>query len=281
MEQFVQCMTSPKMKFSEASARALFNAFDTDGNNQLSLKELGVGFSKLSDGSVDDRLLLLFQAYDTDRSGWLDARELAHMIRVAGGGGAEDASRIAASVMRSADANADARLDFMEFRDAAYRQLIPVAVLWSEGSLDFVAGGGRHNSQGQEYNNVSKRKNEYEQQEQGQRQRQEQGQWQKQGQGQGQGQGQEMAVSRPPPDTSPSGSTPRRGTRMTRTHGSPPAGSPQQGQGQGLGLGQDAHPFSKNRPPPLAIPAPAVRFAPAVMPTRKGGGGNPNPFGRK
>lgn len=277
VSQFVECMTSPNMKFTEASARSIFNAFDADKNNLLSLKELGLGFAKMTDGSVDDKLLLMFQAYDADHNNYLDLNELTHMIHVASGASLTEANQYASAVIRQVDKNADAKLDFMEFRDAAYKQLIPVAILWSEGNLDFIAGGGHHNNN-QHYDNHNKRKGPQSGSSSPRRERSNSSSGRgyeghhnhdrnnDRGNVRNHGRANSGSVPKHGGKAWSSPNSPRRGG-----YGSPHGGTsaPQHSHGRSQSFS-----YNNNRPPPLALPKPVkVRTA---SPSRRG----TNPFGR-
>ena len=141
VEQFMACMTSSKLGFSPTSARALFHGFDTDNSGTLSLKEIGVGLARLTQGSVDEKLMLMFQAYDTDNNGYLDVTELSNLIHVASGISITEATTYASTVIAAVDKNGDRRLDMFEFRDAAFKQLLPLSLLWSEGKVNNYSGG--------------------------------------------------------------------------------------------------------------------------------------------
>jgi Ca2+-binding EF-hand superfamily protein len=153
VDQFMACMTSSKLGFSPTSARALFHGFDTDGSSTLSLKEIGVGLAKLTQGSVDEKLMLMFQAYDTDNNGYLDVNELSNLIHVASGVPIAAATSHASAVIDAVDKNGDRRLDVFEFRDAAFKQMLPLALLWSEGKVNNYSGGRDNRRQDGGHNN--------------------------------------------------------------------------------------------------------------------------------
>lgn len=134
IDQFVAAMTSPQLNFNEQSARAIFSTFDIDRNGTLSLKEIGVGFAILMTGSADEKLRLIFDTYDTDGNGTLDRNELLNMIYTATGASLAECSQHVNHLLNTVDENHDGVLDFREFSEAAYRQLIPLGMFWCVGS---------------------------------------------------------------------------------------------------------------------------------------------------
>jgi Ca2+-binding EF-hand superfamily protein len=135
MEQFVNALTGPKLQFLEQAAVDIFRAFDSDGNNTLSLKEIGLGFAMIADGSIDDRLQLMFQAYDTNRDNVLSKTELAYLVHAATGRTELACRSYADALCRRIDSNCDGVIDFEEFRIAVYDNQIPLGALWSEGAV--------------------------------------------------------------------------------------------------------------------------------------------------
>ena len=69
-----------ELPIEEATARALFHAFDADGNGTISFREVVAGLSTLLDGDSDARLFQAFRAFDADNNNVLDKREMTHLI---------------------------------------------------------------------------------------------------------------------------------------------------------------------------------------------------------
>ena len=133
MNQFIGALTGDKLQFPEQAAIDIFRAFDFDGNDRLSLNEIGLGFAMLVDGSLDDKLQLMFQAYDTNRDNVLSKDELVYLLIAATGRSQAECSAYADKVGRHADKNQDGVIDFSEFRSAVYGNHIPLGALWSDG----------------------------------------------------------------------------------------------------------------------------------------------------
>mmetsp|Transcript_21462 Transcript_21462/g.31124 ORF Transcript_21462/g.31124 Transcript_21462/m.31124 type:complete len:1202 (+) Transcript_21462:54-3659(+) len=132
---FIQALTSPQLNFEEKFAYDIFHAFDLDGNGALSLTEIAIGFAKLTNGSNDEKLELMFQAYDRDRSNALDVNELTNLVMVSAGISWDEARAYAIKVGSKVDMNGDGVLDFYEFKKAAYSGMVPLGISWSSNCV--------------------------------------------------------------------------------------------------------------------------------------------------
>ena len=99
----------------EATARALFHAFDADGNGTISFREVVAGLSTLLDGDSDARLFQAFRAFDADNNNVLDKREMTHLIMTVSKFPASVAATMVEHIFAMADFDRSGALDFDEF----------------------------------------------------------------------------------------------------------------------------------------------------------------------
>ena len=107
-----------ELPIEEATARALFHAFDADGNGTISFREVVAGLSTLLDGDSDARLFQAFRAFDADNNNVLDKREMTHLIMTVSKFPASVAATMVEHIFAMADFDRSGALDFDEFRNA-------------------------------------------------------------------------------------------------------------------------------------------------------------------
>ena len=102
-------------KHSELTDR-LFAVFDTDKNGSISFHEFSLGIGKLVNGTIDEKLSLLFEINDTDGNGEMDVSEILNAIKNADESFKAQA-QFAANILHSLDLNHDGDISRLEFQN--------------------------------------------------------------------------------------------------------------------------------------------------------------------
>ena len=100
-----------------AYGKALFAAFDQDGNGQLTYREVFIGMSLLLACSNEERLRSAFMMMDADASGTASRAELEAFLRFIAPPGVSkaDVVRISKAMLLEADTNRTGALSYPEF----------------------------------------------------------------------------------------------------------------------------------------------------------------------
>lgn len=76
----LMCKEYPVLR-GTTSVDRLFEAFDDDNSNSIDFREFTLGLGRLTNGSTEDRLSLVFEVYDADGDGRVDPEELLRFVR--------------------------------------------------------------------------------------------------------------------------------------------------------------------------------------------------------
>ncbi|KAH3758621.1 TBC1 domain family member 2B [Pelomyxa schiedti] len=82
-DQFQQVFSAivPGWQPNTPAMLQLFKIFDANGDNRIDFRELMVGLSLLSKGSVEERLHLCFRTYDPENTGYISKDDIVDMLR--------------------------------------------------------------------------------------------------------------------------------------------------------------------------------------------------------
>ncbi len=106
----------PELKQNPELTDRLFIVFDEDKSGSISFKEFCLGVGKLLNGTVEEKLTLLFDMNDTDGNGQMDVSEILNAIKNADESFRAQA-QFAAHVLHSLDLNHDGDVSRVEFQN--------------------------------------------------------------------------------------------------------------------------------------------------------------------
>jgi len=119
-QQFVSMITEFGIMGTPRNFEALFDGFDTDNDNTISIKEFVLLIHFMSDETPEDKIKWAFATYDTNKDGQIDADEMkqyvatiCEMMKREG-----DGAKLAEAVMAKLDANKDGKISQKEAIDA-------------------------------------------------------------------------------------------------------------------------------------------------------------------
>jgi len=97
--------------------RKLFDLYDTDHNNKVSFEEYVLTVVVLMDGSLDEKLTLIYNSFDTNRDGSITRQEFQAAAKRFSQAGTElDREMFIRKVFSKCDTNNDGTISFEEFR---------------------------------------------------------------------------------------------------------------------------------------------------------------------
>merc|ERR1712212_609398 len=114
--KFLSMVTEFGIMGTPKNFEALFDGFDTDGDDVISLKEFVLLIRVMSDDKPEDKIKWAFIAYDENKDGFINAEEMkryistvCEMMKKAG-----DGEALADAVMSRLDANQDGKVSHAE-----------------------------------------------------------------------------------------------------------------------------------------------------------------------
>lgn len=118
-EQFIDVMKSeyPAFADDESTARLLFGAFDTDSGGSIDFREFSVGMSKLTKGTLMEKITFLFDVYDEDGSGSISCKELLKFVQREQGE-LVDELKFTEELIAALDQDGDGTVSRLEFTSA-------------------------------------------------------------------------------------------------------------------------------------------------------------------
>jgi len=131
--QFVQIMQTVFPMFAQRSSNgmvaksdgvdfdSLFEAFDVDNSGKLDFREFTIGMSKLTKGTVIDKIGLLFACYDQDGNGSLTHQEILQFVSKSTDEMVENVD-FAAQVVKQLDVDGDGQVTQQEFTQALLKE---------------------------------------------------------------------------------------------------------------------------------------------------------------
>ena len=113
----ILCSKYPKLHTDSDLLRRLFDVFDRDLDGSISFNEFVLGTATLLNGTIDEKLSLLFDINDLDGNGQMDISEVLNAIKNANESFKAQA-QFAANVLHSIDLNQDGDISRTEFQNA-------------------------------------------------------------------------------------------------------------------------------------------------------------------
>jgi len=118
--QFVSMVTEFGIMGTPRNFEAMFDGFDTDNDQTISIKEFVLLIHFMSDETPEEKIKWAFTTYDTNKDGQIDAEEMktyvatiCEMMKKEG-----DGTHLAESVMKKLDTNKDGKISQKEAIDA-------------------------------------------------------------------------------------------------------------------------------------------------------------------